>query len=93
MDIKADGEYLEIDRPRRLKFILRIAQLSPNIDPIEVNIKPLENGCELSAVQTLHLTHDSNQDESVRKAIDESDRIEIIKRWDEMLELLASKVN
>ena len=93
IDIKGDGEYIEVERPSRLKFTFRIAQFSPNIDPIEIVIKPGDSGCELTAVQTIHLTHDSNHDETVRKTIEESFVIETIKGWNQMFDLLASRIN
>jgi uncharacterized protein YndB with AHSA1/START domain len=50
------GEYLEIDRPRRLVFTLSVDKYSPYVDRIIVDIAPLESGCELT------LTHEMNPD-------------------------------
>ncbi len=46
------GEYLEIDRPRRLVFVYGVAMYSTTVDRVTVKIRPLDTGCELT------LTHD-----------------------------------
>lgn len=48
------GEYLEIDRPRRLVFTLSAEENSPDADRIVVEIVPLQTGCELT------LTHETS---------------------------------
>lgn len=50
-DYTASGEYLEIDRPRRLAFTFAMLQFSPNSDRITVEIAPSENGCVLTFTQ------------------------------------------
>lgn len=55
-DVAHAGEYLEIDRPRRLVFTLRVEQYSQEIDQVVVEIVPLETGCELT------LTHGMSPD-------------------------------
>jgi uncharacterized protein YndB with AHSA1/START domain len=47
-DAEHTGEYLEIDRPRRLVFTLSVAMYSQDADRITVEIVPLETGCELT---------------------------------------------
>lgn len=47
----AEGEYLEIDRPRRLVFTFRMPQFSDSEDRVVVEIAPLEEGCELTLTQ------------------------------------------
>ena len=43
------GEYLEIDRPRRLVFTLAVPKFSPDADRVTVEIVPLEGGgCEVT---------------------------------------------
>ncbi len=47
----AGGEYLEIDRPRRLVFTFAMLQFSPNSDRITVEITPSGAGCILTLTQ------------------------------------------
>lgn len=51
MDYTASGEYLEIDRPRRLVFTFAMLQFSPNSDYITIEIAPSEAGCVLTFTQ------------------------------------------
>ena len=41
------GEYLEIDRPRRLVFSFGVPQFSPAMTTVTIEISPVEGGCEL----------------------------------------------
>lgn len=47
------GNYLEIDRPRRLVFTWGIAPDPPE-SRVTVNIVPLNTGCELTLVHEMH---------------------------------------
>jgi uncharacterized protein YndB with AHSA1/START domain len=42
------GEYLEIDRPRRLAFTWAVGQRSPDDTHVFIDIAPLGAGCELT---------------------------------------------
>jgi len=42
------GEYLVIDRPRRLMFSLAVPELAPDVSTVTVEIVPTEDGCELT---------------------------------------------
>jgi uncharacterized protein YndB with AHSA1/START domain len=53
-DFEHVGEYLEIDRPRRLVFVFGLPKLSPDRDQVTIEIVALETGCELT------LTHELN---------------------------------
>ena len=48
------GEYLEIDRPRRLVFTWAIPAESPDADRVIVEIVPREGGCQLTLTHELH---------------------------------------
>src|SRR5688572_21766991 len=47
----ASGEYLEIDRPRRLVFTFEMLQFSPNSDRITIEVAPSGTGCLLTFTQ------------------------------------------
>ena len=50
-DVKHVGEYLEIDRPRRLVFTFGVPQFNPDMTRVEVEIRAVGDGCELSLTQ------------------------------------------
>lgn len=50
------GEYLEIDRPRRLVFTLSVPKYSPDFDKVTVDVVPEGKGCVLT------LTHEMGPD-------------------------------
>ncbi|HJX28025.1 MAG TPA: SRPBCC family protein [Thermoanaerobaculia bacterium] len=53
-EVEHAGEYLEIDRPRRLVFTWSVPKESPDWDRVTVEIEPLETGCELTLTCELH---------------------------------------
>lgn len=53
-DVEHTGEYLEIDRPRRLVFTLQVPYYSPKVDRVTVEIRTTDDGCELV------LTHETS---------------------------------
>lgn len=57
VDYTGEGEYLEIDRPRRLVFTFRMVQFSPTTDRIVIEIEPLEQGCRLTLTQEIEVPH------------------------------------
>jgi uncharacterized protein YndB with AHSA1/START domain len=52
-DAEHTGEYLEIDRPRRLVFTFLVPKHSRTPARVEIDIVPLEGGCELTLTQTM----------------------------------------
>lgn len=48
------GEYLEMDRPRRLVFTWSIPKDSPDADRVVIDIVPQGTGCELTLLYELH---------------------------------------
>ena len=46
------GEYLEIDRPRRLTFTLEVPKHFPGVTYVAIDIVKIKKGCELSLLQT-----------------------------------------
>jgi uncharacterized protein YndB with AHSA1/START domain len=52
-DVEHAGEYLEIDRPRRLVFTLRVAKYSGDESVVTIEIAPRSTGCELTLTQNL----------------------------------------
>lgn len=48
IEIVGLGEYLEIDRPRRLVFTFAIPQFGPGVSRIVVEIAPEGTGCVLT---------------------------------------------
>jgi uncharacterized protein YndB with AHSA1/START domain len=60
-DIAHEGEYLEIERPRRLKFTFGVPKYSKDYSRVTLDILPVPGGCELS------LTHDGVLEEYADK--------------------------
>jgi uncharacterized protein YndB with AHSA1/START domain len=52
VDVEHSGEYLEIDRPRRLVFAFRVPQFSSLATRVAIDTRPINGGCELT------LTHE-----------------------------------
>lgn len=53
-DVEHFGEYLEIDRPRRLVFTLSVTGYEEVADRITIDVVPLESGCELTLTHEMH---------------------------------------
>jgi uncharacterized protein YndB with AHSA1/START domain len=53
MTFMMTGEYLEVDRPRKLAYTISMPQYSPNNDTISVDITPDgKGGCEVTFIQS-----------------------------------------
>jgi len=61
VDVEHTGEYLEIERPRRLKFTFGVPQYSKDFSRVTIDIEPVTGGCELT------LTHDGVLEEYADK--------------------------
>jgi uncharacterized protein YndB with AHSA1/START domain len=46
------GEYLEIDRPRRLVFTFAVPQLNPGMTKVKLEFSPAPGGCHLTLTQS-----------------------------------------
>ena len=49
-DVRHVGEYLEIDRPRRLAFTFGVPAYDPRMTRVTIDIRPDGDGCELTLV-------------------------------------------
>jgi uncharacterized protein YndB with AHSA1/START domain len=47
-DVAHEGEYLEIDRPRRLRFTFGVPKYSQEFSRVSIDIVPVAGGCELT---------------------------------------------
>jgi len=53
-DVDHVGEYLEIDRPRRLVFTWGVVAPKTDMSRVVIEIVPLETGCELTLAHEMH---------------------------------------
>lgn len=65
-DIEHTGEYLELDRPKRLVFTFGIPAFSEHFDRVELDIKPLDQGCELTLTHTMLKEFEEYKDRSIQ---------------------------
>jgi uncharacterized protein YndB with AHSA1/START domain len=49
-DVEHVGEYLEIDRPRRLVFTLQVPEYSDEVNRVTVEVAAHDDGCELTLI-------------------------------------------
>jgi uncharacterized protein YndB with AHSA1/START domain len=78
-DVEHAGQYLEIDRPRRLAFNFNLPAVSGDFDRVTVDIHPAYGGCEVV------LTHEMNPRWAAHRARTEAG-------WSRMLDQLAKIV-
>lgn len=52
-DVEHVGEYLEIDRPRRLVFSFAVPKFSPTYTTVTVEVRPVEEGSEVVLTHVL----------------------------------------
>ena len=63
-DVIHTGEYLEIDRPRRLVFTFAVPKYSSLVTQVTIEIVPLDSGCELT------LTHEGILPEHAERGVE-----------------------
>lgn len=66
-DVEHIGEYVEIDRPRRLVFTSAVPKYSPDFDRIEVDIVPTASGCRLTLTNVMSPQHAADWGEQTRE--------------------------
>ncbi len=59
-EYRAIGEYLEIDPPQKLVFTFKMPQFSESQDTITVELKELQEGCEMTFSQNITVPHEEN---------------------------------
>ncbi|MBD2871303.1 SRPBCC family protein [Paenibacillus arenilitoris] len=91
-DYSGDGEYVEIDRPRRLVFTFRMLQFSPTVDRVVIEIAPLESGCELTLTQEITVPRDDRMTPADIERMLEEYRRGTEHGWNEMFDLLAATI-
>lgn len=79
-DLEHVGEYLEIDRPRRLVFTFAVPALSPEYDRVTIEIVRLDRGCELTLTSEMTPAIYAEWGEQTREG------------WTKMLQGLAGQV-
>lgn len=53
-DVEHTGEYVEIDRPRRLVFTFGVPKYSPDSNLVTIEISPAPSGCEVTLTQQMN---------------------------------------
>jgi uncharacterized protein YndB with AHSA1/START domain len=69
VDVVHAGEYMEIDRPRRLVFTFAVPIYSTIVTRVIIEIAPLDDGCELT------LTHEGLPPEYTERSVEGWTRI------------------
>ncbi|TDQ41030.1 SRPBCC family protein [Aureibacillus halotolerans] len=64
MDYRAIGEYLEIDPPKKIVFTFKMPQFSELEDTITVELKKIQEGCEMTFTHVIHTPHEENWTEA-----------------------------
>lgn len=59
-DYRAIGEYLEIDRPKRLVLTYMMPQFGDAIDTITVEFAPVDEGCEMTFTHSITVPHEAH---------------------------------
>lgn len=71
-DYRAIGKYLIIEPPKKLSFTFKMPQFSELEDTITVELKDLQQGCEMTFTHEIHVIHEENWTEAdIEKAHEE----------------------
>lgn len=71
-DYRAIGEYIEIDRPRKIVFTFQMPQFSDTTDTITVELQETQQGCEMNFTQTIVVPHEEDWTQAdIEKALKE----------------------
>ena len=65
-DVEHVGEYVELDRPRRIVFLFRVPKFGADTDRVAVDITPLATGCEVTITHELAPADAEMNEEVVR---------------------------
>lgn len=92
MDFVADGEFLEIARPRRLVLTFRMEQFSPDIDRITIEIVPVDKGCQLTLTQEVTVEHEDTLSPQEVEALLAENKLQTEQGWTIAFDELEAKV-
>jgi uncharacterized protein YndB with AHSA1/START domain len=71
-DYRAIGEYIQIDRPRKIEFTFQMPQFSESTDTLSVELKETQQGCEMTFTQNIVVPHEENWTQTdIEKALKE----------------------
>jgi len=76
-DVEHQGEYLEVDRPKRLVFKFLVPKYSPLYSRVAIDIVPAGGGCDLTLVHEGVLSEYEEQTQSGWTAILEKLAVEL----------------
>lgn len=65
-DVEHTGEYLVIDRPRKLVFTFGVPAFSSEFNTITLDIEPLESGCQLTLTHVMSKEFEEYKDRSIQ---------------------------
>lgn len=60
VDYRAIGEYFEINKPNKIVFTFKMPQFSDAADTITVCFKEIDNTCEMTFIQDIHVPQDEH---------------------------------
>jgi len=77
-DVEHTGTYLELDRPRRIVFTMFVPGYSTSPDRVQVEIAPIDGGCELTLTHEMTPEYGPYVDATVRAYGDHLQRLEAV---------------